>query len=142
MVICKKEKALRTGATCEGRGTLPYAKPGFWGLEQQRTLFLECPSPESCLGGNSTVLTKGCDTATTGRACQYCNKNHFNLFGSCMSCSEGRFASVVGNLALAFAIGLAWIFINFVLCVQLDTLDTFLSTTQVLFLRVGAFMSA
>ena len=109
-----------------------------------RSLFLECPVQERCLGGNTTVATRGCEESTSGTtvrmssspqpqfsrkigvACQHCRRDFYALFGSCNACNGGQFLNIILGLAICFA----WILINFVIGARLDSFDTFLSACQ------------
>ena len=155
------------GGVCEGGLYRPYAQQGFWTIEistarthadgntsmttddarawqtsgtEQSGTFVPCESfvdDEYCKGGNLNI-TATCMTGYGGRACSECASSHYRFFAMCWTC-EG--SGKVLNSFLVVGMVVLWVLINFYLCEEVDSLDTFLAFAQMLNV-IGTFSVA
>lgn len=87
------------GAVCEGGRTTPYAKEGFWYLQQRayRRVFVQCKPADLCLIGGF------CKRGHRGPYCSDCRPKHFRRGLRCYPCDFG--GQLSGNALLLMIIG-------------------------------------
>ena len=98
------------GGTCAGGLSLPVAAPGFFSSPDNPTVFLVCPRPKSCAGGDR------CNPGYSESLCAVCAEGYYSsAIGECLKCpSSPAFSlillmSIIGVCIFPTAALLVWI---------------------------------
>lgn len=92
-------------ARCYG-GNKVVTSPGYWRESITSSVFLQCPNPEACIGGDTISYQGSCARGYTGKACADCDEGYVldGIF-QCTRCSG--YGNSVLRVVIPILVGVA-----------------------------------